>query len=161
MTLLNKIQDEFEQKDFDLEHETDMVQSRILSPIIEKIEEQGLTQTNLSEITGLKQPFLSALFNIRKRLNMEHIALLQKALGIVLQSPQMLSIVEHKRKFYSKDEYDISSLQVSESVYHVRTHELYRKSTKKIDYIKKKSISLGSSETKLSKYEYEANAFLI
>lgn len=49
---------------------------------------------------GLPQPFLSVLLNSKKKLNVEHIAMFQQALGIVLQPPQYLPIEEHENKFY-------------------------------------------------------------
>ncbi|MFM7023237.1 MAG: XRE family transcriptional regulator [Flavobacteriales bacterium] len=138
MTLLNKIQSEFDDNIFDIEHESNMVQSRLLSPIIETIESQGITQEELAEKTGLAQPFISAVLNIRKNLNMEHIALFQKALGIILQPPTTLTGKEHKSKFYSKEEYDAPSDVLFESIYH--THPInalhhYSKNRNKVLYI--------------------------
>jgi len=108
MTLLNKIRAEINNTKFDKEYEANMVQSRLLSPIIEIIEEQNITQEELSKRTGLKQPFISALLNIRRKLNMEHIALFQNALNIVIQTPDVLSKDEHKTKFYDLNDYDNS-----------------------------------------------------
>lgn len=108
MKLLNELRDQLQFQDFDLEHESNMVQSRLLSPILEVIEEKGLTQSQLAIKTGLKQPFISAIFNVRKKLSMEHIALLQNALGIVMQPPEYLSEHQHINKFYSKSDYQES-----------------------------------------------------
>ena len=107
MKYLNKFKDMFNSKSFDLEHETDMVQSRIVSTILEVKEKTGMTQKKLSELTGLKQPFISALFNNRKRLNMEHIALFQNAMEFKLQPPKYLSSKEHFNKFYSTEGFDL------------------------------------------------------
>ena len=106
LKLLNEIQKSLDDSDFDLAHESNMAQARILSPFIEIIESEGITQEDLESKTGLSQPFLSAILNIRKKLNMEHIALLQNALGVVLQPPTILSKSEHSKKFYSKNDYD-------------------------------------------------------
>lgn len=105
MKLLNKITNHFSNSDFDLDYETDMVQSRILSPIIDAYEKRGMTQSDLSEKTGLSQSFISSIFNIRKRLNMKHVALLQHALEIVLQKPEVLEKSKHNLKYHSKDEF--------------------------------------------------------
>lgn len=165
MTSLNKIQDEFENNKFDLEHESKMVQSRILSPIIEAIEENGLTQEELSERTGLRQPFISAILNIRKKLNMEHIALFQKALGIIIQPPQALSINEHKHKYYNKEEYEISTLDVFEEVYHshfMKNLQQYAKSEKKVEYTSKRFKAVGyTKEINESFSDYESKEFAI
>ena len=165
MTSLNKIQNEFENNGFDLEHESDMVQSRILSPIIEAIEEKGLTQAELSERTGLKQPFISAILNVRKKLNMEHIALFQKALGIVIQSPQVLSINEHKHKYYNKEEYDTPSVELFEEIYHthsIKSLQQYSKSKKEVTYTSRKLSSLSFPKRKKeTPSDYNSNALAI
>lgn len=103
--LSNNIKSLLKQDDFNLEHESKMVQARILSTIIEVVDNKELTQKDLEKLTGLKQPFLSGLFNQRRKLNMEHIALFQKALKIKLQPPKYLSYQEHNEKFYSDEEY--------------------------------------------------------
>lgn len=107
MKSLKELKDFLEDEQFDLNHEAAMVQSRILSPIISAIEDNKIRQEDLAEATGLTQPFISGLLNIRKNLSMEHIALFQKALGIVLQVPEVLTDEEHKSKFYSEEEYEI------------------------------------------------------
>jgi predicted XRE-type DNA-binding protein len=104
--LSNNIKSLLKQSDFNLEHESKMVQARILSTILEIIDHKNLTQVELEELTGLKQPFLSGLFNQRKKLNMEHIALFQNALRIKLQPPTYLNEEEHNEKFYSDDGYE-------------------------------------------------------
>jgi len=106
--LLNKMKEGFEDRSFDLDFETKMVQSRILSTLLQRIDELGYTQEEIAEKSGLKQPFLSALFHNKKKLNMSHIALLQNALEIVIQPPSYLTDEEHKNKFYSVNNYDIS-----------------------------------------------------
>lgn len=113
MKSLNEIKSEFEHKSFDLAFETGMVQSRILGPIIQEMENQGITQGELAKRTGLSQPFISAVLNIRKRLSMEQIALFQNALGIVLQMPEIMSKEEHRNKYYSEMEYQPSTGSVS------------------------------------------------
>lgn len=105
MKLSNNIKSLLEKDEFDLEYESKMVQSRILSSILEIVENKKMTQTELSEKTGLKQPFLSALFNLHKKLNMNHIALFQKALNIKLQPPYYYSEKKHSEEFYSDKEY--------------------------------------------------------
>lgn len=105
MKLLNKIKDELKLDTFNIEFESEMVQSRILSSFLEVIDEKGLTQTDLEKLTGLTQPFISALFNNRRKLNVEHIALFQEALKIVLQPPTYLSKEEHTNKFYTDTDY--------------------------------------------------------
>lgn len=92
--------------DFDLEHETKMTQARILSTFLEIIDERKLTQIELENLTGLKQPFLSGLFNLHRKLNMEHIALFQRALKIKLQPPEYLSKNKHVLKNYTETEYE-------------------------------------------------------
>lgn len=149
MKSLNKIRDELENKGFDLRHESDMVQSRILSPIIEAMEKEGLTQDELSKKTGLKQPFISAILNVRKKLNMEHIALFQEALGIVIQTPEALSINEHKYKFYNKDEYESPAYELFEETYHdssIKTLRQYSKSKRDVTYSSRKLSTFGFTE---------------
>lgn len=102
---LDKFISQLDINNFDVAYETDMVQTRILSPILEVIERKNLTQSELEDLTGLKQPFISALFNNRRKLNMEHIALFQNALNIVLQPPSYLSMEDHITKFYTPVEY--------------------------------------------------------
>lgn len=104
-TKLSKIRSFLKNDEFDIEHESKMVQSRILSSILKVVEEKNMTQTELSKKTGLKQPFLSELFNLHKKLNMNHIALFQKALEIKLQPPNYYSEERHSEKFYSNEEY--------------------------------------------------------
>lgn len=107
MKSLNKIKQQLSNnKDFDLLYESQMVQSRIISSILEVIEEKKYTQQELEELTGLSQPFLSGLFNNRKKLNVEHIAKFQNALNIVLQPPKCLSKREHTNTYYVEDNYD-------------------------------------------------------
>ncbi|GAA0735934.1 helix-turn-helix transcriptional regulator [Gaetbulibacter jejuensis] len=101
MKSLETLNEIFGKKKFDLEHETKMVQARILSPILSAINQKKMTQVELEEKTGLNQSFLSAIFNNKRRLNMEHIAKFQNALGIKLQSPEVLSIENHYEKFYN------------------------------------------------------------
>ena len=108
MKSLKEIKNFLEDESFDLEHEAAMVQSRFLSPIIAAIEDNHIKQGDLAEATGLAQPFISALLNVRKKLSMEHIALFQKALGIILQAPDALPLEEHQSKFYSEKEYEIN-----------------------------------------------------
>ncbi|WP_190311293.1 helix-turn-helix domain-containing protein [Psychroflexus gondwanensis] len=105
MKLSNSIKSLLQKNDFDLEFESNMVQSRFLSSIIEVVEDKNITQAELSEKTGLKQPFISALFNLHKNLNMNHIALFQKALDIKLQPPTYFSEDKHSEMFYSDKEY--------------------------------------------------------
>lgn len=165
MTSLNKIQIEFENNSFDLEHESKMVQSRILSPIIEAIEEQGLTQEELAERTGLKQPFISAILNVRRKLNMEHIALFQRALGIIIQTPEVLSLNEHRNRFYNKEEYDVPPNDLFEEIYHIHpinSLQQYSKSRKKVAYSSRKISSVSfSKRNKKSTSDYSSNALAI
>ena len=105
MKLSNSIKSLLTKDEFDLEYESNMVQSRILSSILEVVDDKKMTQTELSEKTGLKQPFLSALFNLHKKLNMKHIALFQKALEIKMQPPEYYSEEKHLERFYSNKEY--------------------------------------------------------
>ncbi len=108
MKSLSEIKKELDFDQFDLEHEANMVQSRILSPIIELIESKKLSQVELQKLTGLKQPFISALLNIRKKLSMEHIARFQHALDIKLESPTLLSSQNHDQEYYiEKSDYNI------------------------------------------------------
>lgn len=103
--LLNKAKSLLNNKNFDIAFESQMVQSRIISTLLEVIENKNLTQKDLENLTGLKQPFLSALFNNRKKLNVEHIARFQNALKIVLQPPKYLTLEEHHNTYYQEDEY--------------------------------------------------------
>ena len=103
--LSNSIKSLLKQDDFNLEHESKMVQARIMSTFLTIIDDRKLTQLDLEKLTGLKQPFLSGLFNQHRRLNMEHIALFQKALKVKLQPPKYLTDDEHFEEFYSDDEY--------------------------------------------------------
>lgn len=89
-----------------LEIESKMIQSRLLSPMINRMEELGLNQSQLAARTGMSQPFINALLNIRKKANVEHLAKFQKALGIVLQPPKALTEEEHYREFYDTEVYD-------------------------------------------------------
>ena len=115
MQLSSNIKTLLKKEEFDLDHESSMVQSRILSSILEVVEDKKMTQTELSEKTGLKQPFLSALFNLHKKLNMNHIALFQKALGVKLQPPKYYSEEKHLKKFYSDKEYIPATTQFIDS----------------------------------------------
>ena len=99
------ILDKFDTSEFDIEHETKMVQSRILSPILETIDNKKINQLELEKLTGISQSFISSLFNLKKGLNMEHIAKLQNALGIVLQTPEILDKNEHANKYYNKENF--------------------------------------------------------
>jgi transcriptional regulator with XRE-family HTH domain len=125
---LNQTIDKLNSQDFDLKLESQMVQSRIVSTLLEVIQEKGLTQTDLERSTGLSQPFISSLLNINKKLSMEHIALFQKALGIVLQPPLPLSEDMHHRKFYESEDYsdlDIArfeSLRSKNLEYHIKEY---------------------------------------
>lgn len=110
MKSLNKFKEVFENND--LEHETKMVQSRIISTLLEVIEARGYSQADLAELTGLTQPFISALLNNRKNLNMEHIALFQNGLGIILQPPSYLSLTDHKEKFYASSDHVNIDLEI-------------------------------------------------
>ena len=101
---LNKIKKALTVPDFDLEFEAQMVQSRLLSPLIEIMEEKRITQSELAKKTGLSQPFINGLLHLHKKLNMEHIALIQKALGVVLQPPEALTEEAHRKKFYEEYE---------------------------------------------------------
>lgn len=101
---LQEVLSTLETTSFDLTFEAAMVQNRILHTFLEVIEKKKITQAELSERMGLSQPFLSALLNSKKKLNVEHIAKFQHALGIVLQPPQYLSIEEHENKFYENEE---------------------------------------------------------
>ena len=103
--LSNSIKSLLEKDDFNLEHESKMVQARFLSTFLNIIEDKKLTQLDLEKMTGLKQPFLSGLFNQRRKLNMEHIALFQNALKIKLQPPEYLNSQEHNEKFYLEEDY--------------------------------------------------------
>lgn len=157
MILLNKIKSEFEKNDFDLEHESNMVQARILSPIIDAIEQQKITQEELSERTGLTQPFISSILNIRKKLNMEHIALFQKALDIVIQTPKTLTLIEHKHKFYNKEDYETLLENLSENIFHTNPinsiHRNYRRKSENKPYYPKdlKIVSRFISKTSYNK----------
>jgi transcriptional regulator with XRE-family HTH domain len=107
MKSLNDLKEKLKSNSFDLEHESNMVQSRILSTLLDIVELKKITQQDLEKKTGLTQPFLSALFHNRRKLNMNHIALLQKALDIVLQPPNALTTDEHNRAFYSSSDFEI------------------------------------------------------
>lgn len=156
MTLLNKIRSEIKNTEFDIEYEANMVQSRLLSPIIEIIEEQNITQKELSEKTGLAQPFISALLNIRKRLNMDHIALFQNALNIVIQTPNILSKDNHQNKFYDINDYNDSE-DFFENIWHINQEKF----TKNYPVIKNNRIYKNKKETfirslkKTNEFSYE------
>lgn len=104
MKSLNKLKEMLSSTNFDLDYEAQMVQSRILSTILEIMEEKEVVQSDLEKLTGLSQPFLSSVLNNRKNLSMKHIALFQRALGIVLQPPEAISNVAHKAKFYNEND---------------------------------------------------------
>lgn len=97
---LDKLKEIFSSKSID--NESDMVQSRLLSPLFIAMEEQGITQNELSELTGLQLSLIVDIFNIHEKLTMEHLALFQKALKIVLQPPLVLSSKDHELKHYGK-----------------------------------------------------------
>ncbi|MGK4568870.1 helix-turn-helix domain-containing protein [Flavobacterium sp. 3HN19-14] len=105
MKLLNKLIHKLDTSEFDVTFESQMVQSRIISVFLEIIEFKNLTQQELVQLTGLSQPFLSAIFNNRKKLNVEHIAKLQKALGVILQPPTYLSKEQHHYEYYNESDY--------------------------------------------------------
>ncbi|WP_412561709.1 helix-turn-helix domain-containing protein [Winogradskyella sp. MIT101101] len=109
---MNKFKDILSNPKFDLNHETNMVQSRILSTILQVMDDREFNQSDLENLTGLSQPFLSSIFNNKKNLSMKHIALIQEALGIVLQPPKFLDKETHKAKFYSEnnEKFDIANL---------------------------------------------------
>ena len=110
MILLNQLRRTLNDDKFDLQFESEMVQSRIISTFLDIIDQKHYTQKELESLTGLKQPFISALFNNRKKLNVEHIALFQKALNIILQPPSYLSKDEHISKFYKDEDFEYDSL---------------------------------------------------
>lgn len=157
MKSLNEIQKAFEKNGFDLAHESDMVQSRILSPIIEAMEEKGVTQSELSEKTGLKQPFISAVLNVRRKLNMEHIALFQKALGIVIQPPTALSTDQHQHKFYNKEAYEMPS----DELYHINSLKQYPKNKDEEIVYKSRKVNVvsPSGKKKQPTSEYKTTSF--
>ncbi|MEK8179919.1 helix-turn-helix transcriptional regulator [Flavobacterium buctense] len=105
MKLLDQIRNQLNENRVDIVFESQMVQSRIVSTFLEVIENNKVTQKELEERTGLSQPFLSAIFNNRKKLNVEHIAKLQNALNIILQPPKYLTTEEHYNTYYQDDEY--------------------------------------------------------
>lgn len=143
MKSLNEFKRNLDQESFDLDHETKMVQLRILSSILEVIDAKGLTQSNLEELTGLKQPFISALFNNRKNLNMEHIALFQHALQIVIQPPAHLSIDEHINAFYKESDYENSQGQIFEIVCNHSTKDILNAYTN----VRRKGVYSGSDRS--------------
>ncbi|WP_243473063.1 helix-turn-helix domain-containing protein [Winogradskyella sp. MH6] len=104
MKSLNKFKNILTNPNFDIEHETQMVQSRILSSILEIMDEKEYNQSDLERLTGLSQPFLSSIFNNKKKLSMRHIALIQEALGVILQPPTALSKEAHNNKFYNEND---------------------------------------------------------
>lgn len=105
MKLFEQIRNQLNENKVDIVFESQMVQSRIVSTFLEVIENNKVTQKELEERTGLSQPFLSAIFNNRKKLNVEHIAKLQNALDIILQPPKYLTNEEHYNTYYQEDEY--------------------------------------------------------
>jgi len=119
MKSLEKINKIFSIETFDLEFESQMVQSRIVSTLLEVIESKNLKQKDLEELTGLSQPFISALFHNRRKLNVEHIALFQNALDIVLLPPSYLEANEHKNKYYSDNEFCKKDLKKSFDNLHI------------------------------------------
>lgn len=133
MKSLNNYKNAFEISSFDLEHEANMVQSRILSSLLEVIEKKGLTQLDLEVLTGLKQPFLSAVFNNRKKINMGHIALLQNALEIVLQPPTYLSKNEHLNKFYDQHDFEAFEIEAFELTCHHPHREILKNYSPKVN----------------------------
>ncbi len=109
MKSLKNLQEYFADSSFDLEYETKMVQSRLISTILEAMDEKEFIQSDLAKLTGLSQPFISAIMNNHKNLNMEHIALFQKALNIVLQPPKYLDNNEHRNKYYCSNDFEIDN----------------------------------------------------
>lgn len=105
MKSLNKLTKHLNDNNFDILFESHMVQSRIISSILNAIEFKKLTQQDLEKLTGLSQPFLSALFNNRRKLNVEHIAKLQNALGIIFQPPTYLLNEHHLNEYYNEEQY--------------------------------------------------------
>lgn len=112
-----------------LEIEVKMVQSRLLSPIIAKMEEVGMTQKELAKRSGMTQPFVNSVLNIRKKISVEHIAKFQKALGIVLQPPIALTEEEHYRAFYDPD-YHAEYKKFKETIHLIASEQRLRYSTK-------------------------------
>ena len=100
MKSLAELKKIFTEKSFDLEFESQMVQSRIVSTFLEVIEDKNITQKELEEKTGLSQPFISALLNNRKKLNVEHIARLQNALDVKLKSPEYISNSDYEKEYF-------------------------------------------------------------
>lgn len=117
MKLLKEFKSKLDNENFDLNHEANMVQSRILSTINDVIDEKGYTQADLARLTGLKQPFISALMNVRRKLNMEHIALFQEALEIKLQPPNYLSKDDHFNAYFENDQYRTWNLRMSSNFF--------------------------------------------
>ena len=142
MKLSNNIKSLLKKEEFDLDYESSMAQSRILSSILEVVEDKKMTQTELSEKTGLKQPFLSGLFNLHKKLNMNHIALLQKALEIKLQPPKYYSEEKHLKKFYSDKEYIPATTQFIDSDVFKGAHFVRWVSDKQIRTVNKDAYSI-------------------
>lgn len=146
--LSNNIKSLIQFDDFDKEYEAKMVQSRILSTVLEVIENQNLTQLDLENLTGLKQPFLSSLFNLHKKLNMEHIALFQKALKIKLQPPSYFTEDSHIKQFYLEDDYEAVKTHFIDSEDLKNNPFLSWINPKEIDYShKNQSYSLSESIT--------------
>ena len=103
MKSLAELKKIFSGNSFDLEFESQMVQSRIISTFLDVIDEKNITQKELENRTGLSQPFISALFNNRKKLNVEHIAKFQNALGIKLKSPEYLSNSDYEFEYFKEN----------------------------------------------------------
>ena len=162
MKLSNNIKSLLKYDDFDLEHESKMVQARILSTFLEIIDQEKHTQLDLEKLTGLKQPFLSGLFNQRRKLNMDHIALLQKALKVKLEPPKYLEEEDHIKKFYSNDEYEPAKSYFSDS-FSLKNKPIIRwvNAEKKLNEIDKKDYTLLDSDNlpklKEEKIEYLKN----
>lgn len=161
MKLSNNIKSLLKKDEFDLEYESNMVQSRILSSIIEVVEDKKMTQAELSAKTGLKQPFISGLFNLHKKLNMNHIALFQKALDIKLQPPKYFTEDKHLEMFYSDKEYIPATTQFIDSENFKEAHfiswisDKKTKKTYKDAYSVIKTISLkGTEKTKDQSFKF-------
>lgn len=141
MSLNKNISNLIDLEGFDIEHETMMVQSRLLSPILQFKEDNNLSQNELAEMSGIKQPLLNSIINLKKNLSMKHIAQLQNAIDSVI-APRLVSRKYLKERYYTDDPMSCgrTSLNAVE-ISPIKVGEGYLKTMKRDTYVFKKKNS--------------------
>ncbi len=114
MKSYKEISNYFENDKFDLEHEAQMIQAKILAPFLSKIREEGIKQEILAKRMKVSQPYLSQVFHGDKNLSMSTIAKLQEALDVVLETPSIKDLPKYLDNYYDKDVDKVSTNELEE-----------------------------------------------